>query len=157
MPIAFKRIKVTDCEDLDRPTFGMIVRWSTAVIALVASGVLVASFAVFLTFYGQNHWLPSWRWTGCVAHSVILFFTVLTEFRTKWRKTKFWNCFVGWVVAHFAVYAWVLNASPEWRVIWFLPITVIEFLAITYCLDRIVGFGASRSSRTGTARHSYRR
>jgi len=138
-------------------TFGVIIRWSSAVIALVASGVLVASVAVFLTFYGQNHWLPSWRWTGCLVFSIILFHTVLIEFRKKWRQSKFRICFVALVVAHFAGYAWILSVIPDWRLIWLLPATVIEFFAITYCLDRVVGFGASWLPNASRGKHTYRR
>jgi hypothetical protein len=114
-----------------------IVRWSLLVLGLITSGIMVAALVGVLVGYGENHWLPSWRWVGFVGFTVILFATAVGEFRRRWSDARLWLCLAGALAVHTAIYAGLLTAVTEWRVIWFAPLTIGEFFALAYVLDRV--------------------
>jgi hypothetical protein len=117
---------------------GRAGKWSLLLLGLIASGIAISAGGLALFEYGEDNWLPPWRWVGFAVFSVFLFTSTATQYRRYWRKRRFWLCLLGLLVAHTVVYAVLLTTIPAWRNIWFLPLTIAEFLALAYVLDQVL-------------------
>ncbi len=70
-----------------------------------------------------------------MGYTGLLFWVTMRQSRELWRRIDYWFTMVGLLVVHSLAFTAVLRAYPEWRMIWFMPVVIVEaglFGAITY-------------------------
>jgi len=121
---------------------------------LLVVGVLAAFFIGFVTDYRKEHWLPSFRWLQLAVFTAIVFGDLVRQFRRSWRQLTFWLCTGALLAAHIGIYAVLFIRVTEWRVIWFLPLSIAELVVLLWLFDAL-GYGhagvvSPRKSRTAS-------
>jgi hypothetical protein len=95
---------------------------------------LVAWVIGLYTGYGQQYRLPSARWLALVPYTFLAFGATIREFQRSWVRPTFWFWVVGLISAHLAIYAGILFAVDEWRLIWFVPAIMCEVPVLVFSL-----------------------
>lgn len=93
-------------------------------LALAALAVMTLVVAVSIHF-GLSGYL-SGGWIGFVGYTGLLFWTVVRMSKQHWHHRSFWPVIAVLLTAHCYVFVSILRVYPEWRVIWFWPVTVVE-------------------------------
>jgi hypothetical protein len=104
---------------------------------LAVCGVMTAALVIVYGEYSRTNWVPPARWVGLAAYTLLVFGIGIREFRRSWRSAGFWAMLAALLAVHLAAYTAVLTLVPEWRLIWFFPITVVEgpvLVSILYSL-----------------------
>jgi cytochrome bd-type quinol oxidase subunit 2 len=120
---------VADTEPEGR-TLGWVVRR-----LLLYIGLAFASLTVFVLFFALtirlgvtdkiNGWF-SGGWIGFLAFTALLFWITVRQSRRRWRHWSFWLVIACLLMIHCLAFVAILRAYPDWRMIWFWPITVVE-------------------------------
>src|SRR5262249_24778113 len=88
--------------------------------------------------YAQTHWTPDRVWVQLAVFSVITAAALIHAFRRRWRRAWFWMSFVGVMLIRTGVYVALLHRFPDWPVVLFAVVTVIEvqvLLVVLYWLN----------------------
>jgi len=102
----------------------------------IALAVLVAFAAVIVLSKGRGEHV-SGGWFGFVGYAGLLFWVTIERTREHWQRLGYWLAIGGLLVVHTLVFVAILRAYPEWRMIWFMAVVVVEgglFGAILYLL-----------------------
>ena len=105
-------------------------------VALIGVGGVVA--AALLMVYADNRnnpLIPSGRWLGWAVQTVLIFVVLVRDYRPSWSKASFWITVLGLIGAHALAYAAAFSRVEQWRGLWFLPITLIEYPVLLTILD----------------------
>jgi hypothetical protein len=124
------------------------VKWLGISVALIVAGILGAALVGLYAEYRRDHWVPPGRWVGLVLYTAFGFGVIVTNFREHWREVRFWLYFNGLLLVHLLCYAMLLLSVQEWRLIWFLPLSLAEFPVVGYVLDVVMGRYDSVRRRT---------
>ncbi|HEY3930383.1 MAG TPA: hypothetical protein VGL89_18565 [Candidatus Koribacter sp.] len=93
-------------------------------LLLALGGLAVMAGALFVNVrYG--FYIPA-RWVGLILYTTLIFWVVVRYCRPQWQMPKFWVSVTGCLVTHLLFFDWVLTVYPDWRVIWFMPIAIVE-------------------------------
>ena len=102
---------------------------------LLYIGLALAALTVFSLFFALtvrlgildkvNGWFRD-GWVGFVAYTALLFWITVRESRRRWSHWSFWLAIACLLAIHCFAFTAVLRAYPDWRVVWFWPITVAE-------------------------------
>ncbi len=102
---------------------------------LLYIGLAFASLAVFVLFFALtirlgvtdkvNTWFKD-GWVGFLAFTALLFWITVRQSRRRWRHWSFWVVIACLLTIHCLAFVTILRIYPDWRVIWFWPITVVE-------------------------------
>jgi hypothetical protein len=122
--------------------FRLIGKWTLRAALLIVCGVLAAAVIMFASDYDDRPWMPSARWWALIAYTPLILWSVILEFRPSWRDPTFWFSLAVLFGAHILAYSFVLRSVTEWRPIWFLPLSLVEFAALIAILHRL-GFDSS--------------
>lgn len=99
----------------------------------------LALMAIFIVITNDRE-LPPVGWLGLVAFTPVVFWQVSTRFRRYWNRRAFWVAFSAFLLLHIVVFSALLLLYPSWRLLWFMPISVLEifalFMAFTKLFDR---------------------
>lgn len=107
-------------------TIGWVVRRILLYVGLAIGALTVFALVLALAIrFGVADKLTG-PWMGFVAYTVLLFWVTIWQSKRIWRYPGFWFAVTGLVVVHFVVFAAILRAFPDWRVIWFWPVVVFE-------------------------------
>jgi hypothetical protein len=110
-------------------TFGRIVRRLPLYLGLAfASLAAIAALVVLLAHFGVRE--ISGGWFGFVGYTGLLFWVVVLHGRSHWYRWYFWLVTFALLVTHFSIFVAILRVYPQFRMIWFWPITVVEAGAI---------------------------
>lgn len=110
-------------------TFGRIVRRLPLYFGLAFAGLAVAAVLVAIgVHFGIRD--VSGGWFGFVGYTGLLFWVVVRHGRSHWHRWQFWLVTFSLLVTHCSIFVSILRVYPEFRMIWFWPITVIEAGAI---------------------------
>ena len=115
------------------------LRWVTVALGLIMAGIVAAALVGFVVEYRRQHWLPGDRWVGLGAYTVFGFGVIASDFRSQLRERRFWLYFGSLLAAHVTAYAVLLSRLEEWRLIWFLPVSLAEFPMIAHIMDLKMG------------------
>jgi hypothetical protein len=63
---------------------------------------------------------------GLIGYTSLLFWVAISKSREHWYRPMFWLTIVGLLAIHLLVFLAALRSYPEWRMIWFMPIVVVE-------------------------------
>jgi len=110
--------------------FGWVVRR-----LLLYIGLALAALAAFALFFALsirlgildkvNGWFKG-GWVGFLVYTAGLFWITVRQSRRRWSHWSFWLAAAGLLTIHCLAFVAILRAYPDWRVIWFWPITVCE-------------------------------
>ncbi len=120
---------VADTEPKGR-TLGWVVRRLVLYI-----GLAFASLAVFALFFaltsklGVTDKINGWfrgGWIGFLVFTALLFWVTVRQSRRRWGHRSFWLAIACLLTIHCLAFVAILRIYPDWRAIWFWPITVVE-------------------------------
>ncbi len=128
-------------------TTGRIVRRALLYVGLaVASLTAFALIFALLVYTGHTSYLEHGGWIGLLVYTSGLFWVTIRQSRDYWHRLGFWVTVAGLLVLHVLAFVAILHAYPQWRMIWFMPVIVVEgglFGALLYLL-----FGEPRHQKS---------
>ena len=90
------------------------------------------------------------RWVGLTIFTPLPFWAAIKTDKRHRRRPSFWLALLMFLAIHLAVMYWALSIYPNWRVIWFVPIVIVEAGMIGAALAWI--FESDKDSRVRTGR-----
>ncbi len=109
----------------------------------IAVGCLII-FALILFISIKAGIAVEWRWIALSYWTGFLIWLVCKLNKANLRQVKFWVTLFGLLLVHVIAFVVVLQRYPEWRLIWYVPIVVIEAPCMGMVLDAIMGHKAFR-------------
>jgi len=109
---------------LGRLSFWKIVQRFLLYVA-IALVVLVFIAAVVILTKGRIGRV-SGGWFGLVVYTGLLFWVTIRQSREHWQRLGYWLAIAGFLLVHLLAFIAILRAYPEWRMIWYWPIVVVE-------------------------------
>jgi hypothetical protein len=111
-------------------TFGWFVRrlllyFGLAFAALIGFALFFALTVHFGITDKVNGWFKG-GWIGFVLYTALLFWITVRESRRRWSHWSFWVAIACLLTIHCLAFVAILRIYPDWRMIWFWPITVVE-------------------------------
>jgi hypothetical protein len=111
---------------LKNVTFGKVFRRLALYI-----GLAFAALTVFVLFFALSIQLGITKeitggWIGFFGFTGLLFWISIRQSRRCWRSWGFWFFMAGLLVLHSLAFVAVLKAYPQWRMVWFVPIIIVE-------------------------------
>lgn len=116
---------------------GKIVRRGLLYIGLAVASLTAFALVFALIVYTGHSGRVSGGWFGLAVYTCGLFWVTIRQSREYWRLPGFWVAILGLLVVHLLAFVAILRAYPQWRMIWFVPIVIVEggsFGAILYLL-----------------------
>lgn len=86
------------------------------------------------------------RWGGLIATTVIVFAYAVANNRQYHGRTLFWSFLAFLIAMHLGLFAWLLVTADEWRLVWWVAVTPIEYLIVSILLRLFFGQGKRRDS-----------
>jgi len=109
------------------------------VLAILIGLAAVASVILYADL-GPVSWMPSLRWWGLAALTVILLSVMLPQYRRQWAQRSFWLHIAWLTIVHIAGWSIVLAKASVWGLLWFLPPMMVEGALFVLVLDKL-GYG----------------
>ena len=79
---------------------------------------------------------------GLVGYTSLLFCVTVSRSRERWHRPTFWLAVAGLLAVHLLAFVAILRVYPEWRMIWLMPIVVLEAGLFSIILDMLLGYRA---------------
>jgi len=119
-----------------------IIRYVGLALAFLAFVALLVTFSLVRgrTLNGG--------WVGFFGFTVLLFWLFIRQGRKYWNRWGFWLFAVASVTIHSVAFVAILRKDPAFRMIWFVPIVIVE--AALFGALREALFSA-RTRRSGDA------
>jgi len=102
---------------------------------LLYIGLALISLTVFALFFTVTirlgitkevqYWFDA-GWIGFLVYTGLLFWITVRESRRRWSHWSFWLAIGAVLAIHCFAFVAILRVFPDWRVIWFWPVTVVE-------------------------------
>jgi hypothetical protein len=112
---------------------------SLEILLVIAAGIAVAGALLFYAAVGPFSWMPSVRWWSLAGTTALVFWAVVKQFRHHWHRLSFWLEIAGLLAAHLSAYTVVLLRVPRWRLVWFVPASVVEGGVLVLVLAKVAG------------------
>jgi hypothetical protein len=103
-------------------------------------GIAIASLAAFALIFAlsiRTGVVISGRWIGLALWTAIVFGVVVRSGREHWTRGTFWLATGGLLTIHLLAFVAVLNAYPQWRPVWFIPVAIVEAGLFRLALEAI--------------------
>jgi cation transport ATPase len=68
----------------------------------------------------------SGAWIGLVGYTPVIFWFAIRPLKNYWNRATFWLSVVALLAAHSLAFLLILRSYPEWRMIWFVPVAIVE-------------------------------
>ena len=107
-------------------TFGRILRRLPLYFGLALASLLLFTLFFALSIHFGIVGKIRGVWIGFAMYTALLFWIAVTRSKPHWYRWNFWLVVLGMLATHCSVFIAAIRVYPEWRVIWFWPITVIE-------------------------------
>jgi len=78
------------------------------------------------------------RWVELAVFTAVIFGYAVWVYRRYWRHAKFWMVLVGLLAFHLFAFTMVLRMYPDWRPVWFVGTSCIEYLILVVIVDKIL-------------------
>jgi apolipoprotein N-acyltransferase len=102
----------------------MIARRSLLYLGLAVAALAVIGLLVAISVHTGTAFTGGW--IGLVVYTSGLFWVTIRQLREYWRRPGFWLSITGLLVVHTLAFVAILRAYPGWRMIWFMPIVIVE-------------------------------
>ena len=104
----------------------------------ILCGLAVVGAIVLYAEVGPFSWMPSTRWWSLAGTTALVFWVGVQPYRRYWHQFSFWSKVAGLLAVHLLGYTVVLLKVPEWRLLWFVPPSVVEGGLLVLILDKLV-------------------
>ena len=84
------------------------------VAALVIVGLGFVVSLMLINDYSRDHWVPAAIWVRLALFSTITLAAMIVEFKSRWKRVRFWFALAGLMLARTAIYVAVLKQAPDW-------------------------------------------
>lgn len=103
-------------------------------------GIIVASvlFALLSIYTGKR---ISVGWLGLVGFTPLIFWLVSRSQRRYWKRPTFWLAMTALLVLHVLAFVAILLRYPQWPLLWFVPVSLVEAAVFIAALGRVFGNG----------------
>jgi hypothetical protein len=101
-------------------------------------GLVLAGAIILYAAVGPFRWMPSLRWWSLAGTTALIFWAVVKQFKRYWHVLSFWYKVGGLLIIHCLAYTAVLLRVSEWRLLWFVPLSVVEGGLLVLALDKLV-------------------
>jgi hypothetical protein len=101
-------------------------------------GFALAAAILLYAAVGPFAWMPSVRWSSLAGTTIIIFWVAVRQYRKYWRRFSFWLNVTGLLIIHLFVYTLVMLKVPEWRLLWFVPPSVVETGVLVLVLHKLI-------------------
>jgi len=109
------------------------------IVLVIVAGIALAAALLFYAAVGPFPWMPSVRWWGLAGTTALVFWAVVKQFRHHWHQLSFWVEVAGLLAIHLSAYTALLLRVPEWRLLWFVPLSVVEGGVLVLVLAKVAG------------------
>jgi|ERR1700733_11530571 hypothetical protein len=92
-------------------------------------GLAFASLTIFALVFAlsiHTHTVVPFRWVMLAPFTVVLIVASVQTSRKYWRVRAFWFILAGLLCLHLLVFILILRNFPDFRVIWYAPIVIVE-------------------------------
>ncbi|MGB8776100.1 MAG: hypothetical protein WCC78_18340 [Terriglobales bacterium] len=107
-------------------TFGRILRRLPLYFGLAFAGLAVMTLVLALSIHFKVTGYFTGGWIGFVGYTSLLFWVVVRQAKPHWYRSSFWLIVLAMLAAHCSMFVSLLRVYPQWRMIWFWPITIVE-------------------------------
>jgi hypothetical protein len=101
---------------------------------------VLAVIAVFIVLTKDAQ--ISGGWIGLVGYTSLLFWVTISKSRERWHRPMFWLAVAGLLAVHLLAFVAILRSYPQWRMIWFMPVVIIEVGLFSVILNMLLGHRA---------------
>jgi hypothetical protein len=119
-------------------TLGKIVRRSLLYFGLAVAGIV--GIGLLVTFSIHTGMALTGGSIGLVVYTSGLFWITISGSRERWNRPSFWLAAVGLLAVHLLAFAAILRSYPDWRMIWFIPIVIVEAGLFSIILNMLFGY-----------------
>ena len=109
-------------------------------VGYVGVGLFLAILLSLLAWYdvssGRNT-QSSIGWLGLVTFTPVIFWAAVKPLRKCWKRPTFWLAVTGLLAVHLLAFVTVLRYFPEWRLVWFIPVGMMEVWIFGVILDQM--------------------
>jgi len=116
-----------------------IVRRSFLYLGIALSVLALIAVIIILT---KGRVQISGGWIGLVGYTSLLFWITIAKSRERWSLQSFWLAVSGLLAVHLLAFVAILRIYPAWRMIWFVPVVVVEAGLFSIILNLLLGFRA---------------
>ena len=106
--------------------------------AVMLAGLVLASLLLWYAPVRPLPWVPSIRWWSLAGTTAVVFWVAVKQYRRHWHRPSFWLKVSGLLALHLLAYVVILIKVPEWRLLWFVPPSVIEGGVLVLLLDKFI-------------------
>lgn len=110
-----------------------------ALLLEILLGLALAGAIIGYAVAGPFSWMPSMRWWSLAGTTALIFWAVVKQFRHHWRLLSFWLKVAALLTVHLLAYTVVLLKVPDWRLVWFVPLSVVEGGVLVLVLGKVAG------------------
>jgi len=96
---------------------------------LVYLGIIAGSVAiVLLAAFISARWriIIGFHWIGLAIATSILLWVLMNQYRKCWNRPRFWLTMLSVLTVHLAIFVPILRAYPGFKLIWWMPILMVE-------------------------------
>ena len=106
-----------------------ILKRSLQLVGLLVAGIVLAMVVGFVVDNEGQALMPSLPWLGWAGFTVLLGMHAVRDHRRNSNHAWFWLTLAGFFAAHTLLYVVLFRVVGDaWRGLWFLPITVGEYM-----------------------------
>jgi len=99
--------------------------------------VLVMAFVAYLFTLPKGTTL-NWQRVALVLNTVVIFGFLISWFRDVWKCSVFWATIAALLLAHTALYLFVLNRIEGWPLAYYVIANPVELALFTPVLRKVV-------------------
>jgi apolipoprotein N-acyltransferase len=109
---------------LSQSAIGKIARRSLLYIGLALAALAVIGLLIAISVHTGTVFTGGW--IGLMVYAAGLFWVTIRQSREYWQRPSFWLAIAGLLVVHLLAFVVILRAYPQWRMIWFMPVVIVE-------------------------------
>ncbi len=110
-------------------------------LAFLAAASLILALSIWTGITIRRQWIALAMWTA------IVFGVVARNRKQQWDRMTFWLALAGLLMIHLLAYVAVLNTYPQWRLVWFALVSMVEAPLLHSVLDFVCGPPSERRYR----------
>jgi hypothetical protein len=99
---------------------------------------ILAAAGILILYSAENGKQVPFQWIKLTAFTPIIFWAVLKQFKEYWRRPTLWLAAAALLALHVGAFTLVLRSYPQWPVIWFLPVGLVEGWTFFLILHKLI-------------------
>lgn len=111
-------------------------RKSLAYLGIIVGSVSAVLLAAFVSV--RWHLVIGFRWITLAVVTGILIWVLVQQHKRYWTRPALWLTIVGATGVHLAIFVPILRADPDFRLLWWLPIGMVEAAFFTIVCDLLL-------------------